>query len=358
MNFGSSGSTTSPQKVNVWNSQQKELWKTLAPILEKDIGSPVPSYPGDLSVPELGQESSYFSDVSDIQKSLAQARADISKPAYEINPQTTMDEFQKMYAQPESQQFENVVKPGINQSYAGPGYWGSARANAVSNAMQGLATTEGQQFGALEQKDIDAQRTAALQQQSLEGTAMPQIATAESGMMDTAGQYARSIAQQEIAADYLRWTSGETVDGVSPTQYNPFIQQIFEALGMNQFAIGTQGSSSGLNIGTGCCFIFIEANGGVLDPLVREFRDKLMTERNRRGYYRLSEKLVPWMKKSKLVRKAVEWMMIKPMMKSGRWHKEKEGFPVFSHLIGFSWMIIFDLLGMGGVYRRFNGEVI
>jgi hypothetical protein len=110
--------------------------------------------------------------------------------------------------------------------------------------------------------------------------------------------------------------------------------------------------------GAKCCFIFIEAHGGKLDPLVREFRDELMTVRNRRGYYRLSDWLVPWMRKSTFCARVVKMLMVDPMMKSGRWHKDHTGFPFFAHLCGFFWLTIYDFLGRGGPYRRRSGEII
>jgi hypothetical protein len=121
---------------------------------------------------------------------------------------------------------------------------------------------------------------------------------------------------------------------------------------------GGGGAAAGAaSSGGGCCFIFIEANGGTLDPLVREYRDDLMTPRNRRGYYRLADKLVPWMRKNKLARKAVEWCMVNPMMKAGRWYKERGRFPAFSLLTGFFWLTVYDLMGIGA-YQRKTGELI
>jgi hypothetical protein len=52
------------------------------------------------------------------------------------------------------------------------------------------------------------------------------------------------IDQEKNLADIQRWLSGETVDGVTPTQYNPFLQLVFQALGLSAFDIGTKSKST------------------------------------------------------------------------------------------------------------------
>lgn len=112
--------------------------------------------------------------------------------------------------------------------------------------------------------------------------------------------------------------------------------------------------------GGGCCFIFLEARygDGTMDEVVRKYRDENMTERNKRGYYKLSEVLVPLMRKSKIVKGLVRVTMTDPMVSYGKYHygKGKIG-KVFKPVRNF-WLKVFDYLGQDHEFIRENGETI
>jgi len=109
-----------------------------------------------------------------------------------------------------------------------------------------------------------------------------------------------------------------------------------------------------------CCFIFLEARygNGTMDEVVRKYRDEKMTDKNRRGYYKLSEVLVPAMRKSKFVKIAVRSLMTDPMVSYGKWYygKGKIGW-LFKPVVNF-WLKTFDYLGLDHQYIRENGEVV
>jgi hypothetical protein len=70
-------------------------------------------------------------------------------------------------------------------------------------------------------------------------------------MAANAAEYSRSIEQEKVFADVQRWLMGETVNGVTPTQYNPFMQSVFQALGLQPIAIGTSTSGHTYSFGSG-----------------------------------------------------------------------------------------------------------
>lgn len=111
-------------------------------------------------------------------------------------------------------------------------------------------------------------------------------------------------------------------------------------------------------IGKMCCFIFIEANGGTLHPIVRRYRDEHMTIQNRRGYCWLADRLVPLMQRSKAVMQAVRWGMTEPMTAYGKWHYgiNRTGW-LFAPLAK-AWLKTFDLLGNRPPYRRRGTEEV
>lgn len=121
--------------------------------------------------------------------------------------------------------------------------------------------------------------------------------------------------------------------------------------------------SSNVSSGTGdggCCFIMLEARygNGTMDEVVRRYRDEYMTDRNRRGYYRLAEVLVPLMRKSK----AFKWVIAKtfadPLVSYGKYYygQNKHGM-LYSPVKNF-WMKVFDIVGGDTKFIRENGEVV
>jgi len=110
----------------------------------------------------------------------------------------------------------------------------------------------------------------------------------------------------------------------------------------------------------GCCFIFLEARygDGTMDEVVRRFRDEHMTVRNQRGYYKLSEVLVPLMRKSRLVKGLVRVTMTDPLVAYGKWHYSKRGLGFLFAPVKNFWLGVFDYLGQEHPFIRESGEVV
>jgi hypothetical protein len=105
-----------------------------------------------------------------------------------------------------------------------------------------------------------------------------------------------------------------------------------------------------------CCFIFISAYDGLL-PIVRRYRDEHMNEKNRRGYYRIADKIVPIMEKSKMFKWLVRFFMTGPMVRYGKYfYGEGKIGIVFKPITKF-WLGFFELFGKKPYIRR-NGEVV
>ena len=109
-----------------------------------------------------------------------------------------------------------------------------------------------------------------------------------------------------------------------------------------------------------CCFIMLEARygNGTMDKVVRRYRDEKMTERNRRGYYKVAEVLVPMMRKSKTAKWIVTKTFADPLVCYGKWYygENKYGW-VFKPVEKF-WMGLFDTVGGEVQFIRENGEVV
>lgn len=105
-----------------------------------------------------------------------------------------------------------------------------------------------------------------------------------------------------------------------------------------------------------CCFIFIEAYNGLL-PIVRQYRDEHLTERNRRGYYRIADKIVPLMQKSKILKQIVKTLMTDPMVSYGKYFYGAGKIGIIFKPVTKLWLGVFHILGFGKYIRK-NGEEV
>ena len=144
----------------------------------------------------------------------------------------------------------------------------------------------------------------------------------------------------------------------------PYQNNMFQYSNNANFAASyLQGKASQPSGGGGgglCCFIMLEARygNGVMDDVVRRYRDEHVTPRNRRGYYKLAEVFVPLMRKSKLFKFAVSKLFADPAVSYAKWYygQNKHGW-LFKPIQAF-WIKIFNLLGEDVPFIRENGEVV
>lgn len=249
ISFGAGKSSADTKRISVWNKPQKQLANRLFPQLESGLSQPVPRYPGQMYVPTTGTEQTWLNTVPQLATDLASMRGRLGQPAYEITPEATENFYQQSIVAPTMREWEKTTRPTIKEAYSGPGYWGSARANEESDAAQNLAISLGAKRGELGYADEMARREALTGAANREATYGAPMVAQQSEMLGSAGAYTRMIEQEKAKTDIMRWLQGEAVDGVEPTQYNPYIQYVFEALGLAPFALGTQASSWNLTGG-------------------------------------------------------------------------------------------------------------
>jgi hypothetical protein len=191
----------------------------------------------------LPEEEAYLTRVPTLAEQVAAARARLGQPAYEITPETTEQYYQQAVRAPALREWQETVEPTIREAYAGPGYWGSARAQAQAKGAEDLATELGRQRATLYYQDELARRQAAEAAAQREATYGAPYAATEAELMGTAGQYARMIEEQKALSDLQRWLMGETVEGVTPYQYSPFLQLAFQYLGLSPYVYGQEATS-------------------------------------------------------------------------------------------------------------------
>ena len=125
----------------------------------------------------------------------------------------------------------------------------------------------------------------------------------------------------------------------------------------NNSSSSSSSSSSG---GGGCCFIMLEARygNGTMDEVVRRYRDEYMTDRNRRGYYKLAEVLVPLMRKSKVFKWVITKTFADPLVSYGKYYYGQGKVGMLYSPVKTFWMKVFDAIGGETEFIRENGEVV
>jgi hypothetical protein len=171
----------------------------------------------------------------------------------------------------------------------------------------------------------------------------------------TAGLAAASAAGGNVGS------SVGTTGGISASSGSPMGGMGSGAAGVaaSPGSTGAAGGGSGGG-GGGCCFIMLEARygDGTMDKVVRRYRDEKVTERNKRGYYKLAEVFIPLMRKSKLFSFFVVKTFADPAVCYAKWYygENKWGW-IFKPLEKF-WMSLFDTLGTETQFIRENGETV
>ena len=104
-----------------------------------------------------------------------------------------------------------------------------------------------------------------------------------------------------------------------------------------------------------CLWLFTEAYlGQPLPAYVRLARDRYRTPAMREGYWYTSALLVPWMKRSAVVRAAVMLAIVNPMSAHAAWMYGQNNYGLLFWPITWFWLLLWKLLGTVGAALRGN----
>ena len=177
-------------------------------------------------------------------------------------------------------------------------------------------------------------------QRGMEGV---QIGLRDVGRERTTALEALTLGQDVARSDYGFARAGATIDLEQGT-YNEQqrqVDQLYEQAG-DVTAMMDAGGDDG-----GCCFIVLEVdeeNG--LNKDVRKYRDEMMNDYNRSGYYKLAQVVVPLMRKSKLVKWFFKYLFVNPAKSWAKWHYHKKGIGWIYEPLRISWLGLFNYLGL------------
>lgn len=198
-------------------------------------------------------------------------------PAYTVNPQQGED-FYKAQEQAAVGYQQQYVQPTISESFAGPGYWSSARAEAETQAMEDLYSYYlGPLYYQIQYENEQARRQSELYGKQLQAQTVPygmSMATTGAQAPATAattgltlGNYFRTYQQQLLEAEMQKWYEQQPV-------YSPYMGLMMSYLGMGQptgtgtyVGYGAQPSLGSQMLGAGSSLLGSYLMGAALTPV-------------------------------------------------------------------------------------------
>jgi hypothetical protein len=134
--MGCTDKASETKNLPVYSPLQNDIAKSLQSTYSPYIGQGVLGGMSDLETNSLNMLKS-----ADVWGPLTSAGTGLltgTSGAQRISPEMASNTFKQSVENPARYVWEDKLKPGIKEEYAGPGYWGSARANAVSEGAENL----------------------------------------------------------------------------------------------------------------------------------------------------------------------------------------------------------------------------
>jgi hypothetical protein len=196
-------------------------------------------------VPKTSEEQEYLRHIKGFAYNQALQKMLKGQPAYDVSPEAAQTYFEKTIKPQYTRNLEEIVLPRIKEAYAGPGYYSSSRARAMTRAAERTAQSLDEAYGKLMYNEELARRQA-LEHAMERALPAEQVYSSELGQ---AGQLARSIEQEKVASDLQKFLMGEEVNGKRSPYYHPAINLALSLLGFSPYVYGQKTSGSGPSLG-------------------------------------------------------------------------------------------------------------
>lgn len=241
---GGGGWNTTDFHVNT--ALEEELANVAVGKLIKGMGGAPPSYPGKLFVPKTGEEEAYMNYVGGLEQDPTFKKLLSGTVPYDVSDEYVENYFEESIRPEVMREWEEIALPQLRESYAGPGYWGSARARAETKSAADIAQKLAGTKAGLLWENEQARRQAT---ESAFGRAATLIPTYANELQEV-GQLARGIEEDKVLSGLQRWLMGEEVGGASNYAYHPGWNLALSLLGIQDMTPTTKASGGGGSAGS------------------------------------------------------------------------------------------------------------
>ena len=240
--FGGGKTKVKPVQLPAWNSEQQVIFNRLASLV--DTSKPAPESP-DMYVPETPEEQNYLRHIKGLAYNQVMQKMLEGQPAYDVSPEASKDYYEKVIRPQYIRNLNEVVLPKVKEAYAGPGYYGSSKARAITRAAENTAQSLDEAYSKLMYNEELAKRRA-LENAMNRNLQAEQVYSTELGQ---AGQLARAIEQEKVASDLQKFLMGEEVNGKRSPYYHPSINLALSLLGFSPYVYMQKSKSTGSGLG-------------------------------------------------------------------------------------------------------------
>lgn len=235
---GKTKSKTDVQRVDWWNPEQQQMFKSLFDQFNKQGFGPSSRAP-QMWLPRTQEEENYFN------MSRSQAVQNMAQGIvpYEVGPEYARQYWKRGMEPIYDRAWKKDINPAIQEQYAGSTFNSTGRDTAVTEA----ATDFGLEKARSKQELIYGEELA--KRQAIEN-AYGRIATGQQ-LSGEAAKYSREIGQEQLMDQLQRYLMGEEVDGQSNMAYNPMVTMAFNLLGLQPWGYSGVNRSEGQGPGLG-----------------------------------------------------------------------------------------------------------
>jgi hypothetical protein len=263
------GSKKSSEKSQSFLPEQATWMRNLLSTYGSQVGQGQQSYGGDRVANLTGAQQNLLGSVGNWSQYLTPttggatygqtgaALSDILSGQMGAEPYTEESVnqlFKSAYEAPTMKTWSETTKPEIQEAYSGPGYWSTARMNAVAKGAQDTADTLSSQYGQLRYGAEEANKALAEAKAGRALSAIPLAGDyisqpqqqALAGIQGTQSLYGLASAEQqqeqaEIASNMEQWMESQQI--TDPR----VLETMLNLLGMNYNT--AKGTSSSWNVG-------------------------------------------------------------------------------------------------------------
>ena len=335
------------QKVRVLQPEtltpgQRSLLDQLTGVLTGQVGAGVQAYPGQITPGPSALQTQAFGALADTLGGggiMAPATESLKGLMGQYDPTQAMDYWTKAVKEPAMRTWQEELVPQILEKYGAQNAlsssaFGQTLARSGANLASNLAGTLAQTILGEKGQHAQTQLGAATGYGNLAQNILSQVLGA--------GQTQRGIQAEQMAEPYQKWAYEQPYS-------NPWLSLLGPALTTPAFEnVPYTREMAGRNLGMSCCFIFNE--GERLTEAVKRYRDKYFPPDSyvSKGYKIMAKWLVPWMRKSRFVKRVVQKIMLNPLSSFAEAVEAKSQKGWFYAPIGIFWCSTWDQMGRLG----------
>lgn len=254
--FSPGKTESSTQQLNKYTKEQQDLLNALTSRASGGLSTGAEVYPKQMYAEQNPYETAFLNSGSEAAKNQvvreqAIQNAISGKPGYDINPEVT-----KQYWAQTMEPYYDKQERALKEQY-GTGYFSGGRDIALGEFESGKSAA----YAALQYQDEIARRQAIENALNRQAQVAPGAWTSNEALMQTSGTLARDIAEKQVASDYMRWLSGEPVEGVVNQAYNPYQTLAMQILGISPYVYQTNQTATGSGLGYGLLNSLLKSGG-------------------------------------------------------------------------------------------------